>query len=158
MLAVLAVAAVATHNVDLPKKFAHTLPRVKAHTSVPILLPQRFPSKFRRVFPSGSGVRDHWFLTLGAVRNCNDATACFVADFEGHRGGRPFGQRRVRLARGRVGRFQPLSCGGSCSPPSISWRERGCTFLIQANVAGPGSDRRVLTRLANSAIRHGPRR
>jgi hypothetical protein len=158
MLPLLAVLAVATHNVDLPKVFARTLPRVRAHTSVPILLPQRFPSQFAQLFPSGAGHRRSWSLSLGAVRNCGGATACFVADFEGRRGGRPFGQIRVRLARGRVGRFQPLSCGASCSPPSISWRERGCTFSIQANVAGPGSDRRVLTRMANSAIRHGPRR
>lgn len=158
MLPLLAVlAAAATHPVDLPKLFARTLPTVEARTSVPILLPQRFPSDYEALFPSGSGHRRAWSLGLGAVRHCGGADACFVADFEGRRGGRPFGQQRVRLARGRTGWFKPLSCGASCSPPSIAWRERGSTFSIQANVATQRTDRRALIGMANSAIRHGPR-
>jgi hypothetical protein len=154
MLALLAVLA-ATHNVDLPKTFARTLPQVKAHTSVPVLLPQRLPTDFRRVFPSGAGHRRSWSLALGAIRHCGGADACFVADFEGRRGGRPFGRIKVKLARGRTGWFTPLGCGASCAPPSISWHERRATFSIQANL--PGHDRRRLVAMANSAIRHGPR-
>jgi hypothetical protein len=48
-----------------------------------------------------------------------------------------------------------LSCGASCSPPSIEWRERGATYRIQAKVLG--SERRAPAKLANSAIRRGPR-
>jgi hypothetical protein len=154
MLPLIALPA-AFHSVNLPQRFAHTLPKVKAHTSVPILLPQQFPSDFRRVFPSGVGHRRSWSLGLGAIRKCGGATACFVADFEGRRGGRASGRTKVALARGRTGWFTPLSCGASCSPPSISWHERHATFSIQANV--PNHDRRRLVAMANSAIRHGPR-
>jgi hypothetical protein len=157
MLALLSVLAASTHTVDLPKVFAHALPRVKAHTSVPVLLPERFTSEFARVFPSGGGTRREWSLELGAVRHCGGATACFVADFSGRRAGRPSGQRRVRLARGRTGWFTPLSCGASCAPPQIQWRERGTTFAIQANVGTKRTERARLVKLANSAIRHGPR-
>ena len=67
-------------------------------------------------------------------------------------GGRPSGGHRVALPRGRTGRFHPLSCGASCSPASIEWRERGALYSIQAKVA-----RRELVRMASSAIRNGPR-
>jgi len=50
-----------------------------------------------------------------------------------------------------------LSCGASCSPPTIEWRERGATFSIQANVGTRKTQRRVFKRMANSAIRNGPR-
>jgi hypothetical protein len=157
MLALLAVLATSTHTVNLPKVFAHALPRVKAHTSVPVLLPERFTSEFAHVFPSGDGTRREWSLELGAVRRCGGADACFVADFLGQRGGKPFGRKRVRLARGRTGWFTPLSCGASCAPPMIQWRERRATFSIQARVGTKSTERRALIALANSAIRHGPR-
>jgi hypothetical protein len=153
MLPLLALLA-AFHNVNLPQRFAPTLPKVKAHTSVPILLPQRFPSFFPRLFPSGSGHRRSWILSLRAARNCG-ADVCFVADFSGRRSGRPSGQTRVHLARGRTGWFTPRSCSGPCAPPVIEWRERRTTFSIQANVPDP--DRRRLIQRANSAIRNGPR-
>jgi hypothetical protein len=95
---------------------------------------------------------------VAAIPNCGGATACFIASFQAHRGGaRPFGARRVRLARGRTGRFTPLSCGASCAPPRIEWRERGATYSIQANVGTRRTERRILVRMANSAIRNGPR-
>jgi hypothetical protein len=56
----------------------------------------------------------------------------------------------------RVGRFQPLSCGGSCSPPSIESKEHEATYSIQAN-GNKDTERRVFKRMANSAIRNGPR-
>jgi len=68
------------------------------------------------------------------------------------RGGRPSGRRTVRLARGRTGHYRPLSCGASCSPPSVEWRERHARYSVQAKVG-----KRELVRMANSAIRNGPR-
>ena len=154
MLHLLAVvAALAGPTIDLPELFAEQLPKVRERSDVAVLLPQRMPDLFEEYFPTGSGHQRRWSLEIGAAPNCGGATACFVATFKGREGGRPFGRRRVDLARGRHGRFQPLSCGASCSPPSISWRERGATYSIQAKVGG----RRALVRMANSAIRHGPR-
>jgi hypothetical protein len=154
MLRILALsAALAAPTVDLPDLFAGELPRVKERTSVPVLLPQTMPDDFEDYFPTGFGRERRWGLQLGAVEGCGGATACFIATFEGRKGGKPFGRRTVALARGRTGRFTPLSCGASCSPPSIEWKERGATFSIQAKVRG----RRALVKMANSAIRNGPR-
>jgi hypothetical protein len=154
MLHILALSAVmAAPTVDLPQLFSDQLERIGPKTGVPVLLPQRMRDDFDEYFPTGFGRERTWGLQIGAAPNCGGATACFVANFKGSRRDRPFGRRTLALARGRVGHFKPLSCGASCSPPSISWRERGATYSIQAKVPG----RRALVRMANSAIRHGPR-
>jgi hypothetical protein len=159
MLRILALSAAlaAAPSVDLPALFADELPRVKDRTSVPVLLPQTMPDEFDAYFPTGFGRERRWGLQLGAVKGCGGATACFIATFSGREGGTPLGQRRVKLARGRVGRFKPLSCGASCSPPAIAWKERGATYSIQAKVATAATELRVFRRMANSAIRNGPR-
>jgi hypothetical protein len=156
-LALSAALAAPTVQVDLPALFAAQLPRVAARTDVPVLLPEHMPSDFEQHVPSGFGGPRRWGLEVAAIPNCGGATACFIASFQGRRGGRPFGARTVRLARGRHGKFTPLSCGASCAPPRIEWKERGATYGIQANVGGRRTERRILIRMANEAIRNGPR-
>ena len=106
---------------------------------------------------NGSGDRRSYSIRADAGPECNGANACFAADFRAEKGGKPFGRGKVTLTKGRKGRFQPLSCGGSCSPPSISWKERGVTYTIQAKVVGKQTDRQLLVKMANEAIRRGPR-
>ena len=120
--------------------------------SVPILLPQTIEADFRRFHPEGRATANAWRFDIGAVRNCRQATACFIAQLKGVRDGRPSARRTIRLSRGRTGYYQPGSCGASCSPPSIEWRERHALYSIQAKVG-----KRELVRMANSAIRNGPR-
>ncbi len=154
MLRMLALsAALAGPTIDVPALFADDLPKVKAKTSVAVLLPQTMPDRFDDYFPERFARENRWTLALGAVEDCHGATACFIARFTAREGGRASGPVAIDLARGRSGRFQPLSCGASCSPPSIAWHERGATYTIQAKVGG----RRALVRMANSAIRNGPR-
>jgi hypothetical protein len=158
MLRILALsAALAAPTIDLPELFAGELQRIGPRTDVPVLLPQRMPDEFDDYVPTGFGRERRWGLSLASVEGCGGATACFIANFSGRRGGEPFGHRRVRLARGRVGRFKPLTCGASCSPPSIEWKQRDATYEIQANVGMQATERRILVRMANSAIRNGPR-
>jgi hypothetical protein len=153
MLRILALsAALAGPSIDLPDLFADQLPKLKERSAVPILLPQRMPDQFDDYFPTGFGKPRRWGLQVGAVENCGGATACFIASFSARERGRPFGPRRVALARGRTGRFKPLTCGASCAPPTIEWRERGATYRIEAKFRG-----RRLIKMANSAIRNGPR-
>jgi hypothetical protein len=142
-------------NVDLPQLFRKQIDKAKAKTDVPILLPQKLRSDFKRHLPEGSARANRWTFDIGAVRGCHTATACFVAEFAARRGGQARGPRSLRLAGGRTGFFRPSSCGASCSPPSIEWRERGAVYRIQAKVIG--GDRRALVKMANSAIRRGPR-
>jgi hypothetical protein len=158
LLPLAAVLLGATVQVDLPELFAAELPRVAARSDVPVLLPERMPSEFEQHVPSGFGRPREWGLQIASQPGCGGAGACFVASFGGRRGGPgPFGRRTVRLAEGRTGRFTPLSCGASCSPPQIQWRERGATYAIQADVGTRRTERRILVRMASSAIRSGPR-
>jgi hypothetical protein len=153
LIALLVPAArAATRSVDLPQLFATQLERSHAQTTVPILLPQTLRSDFKRHFPEGRARPDAWRFDIGAVRDCHTATACFIAEFTGVRGGRPSAPRAVRLARGRTGFYRPSRCGASCAPPSVEWRERRTLYTIEAKTS-----RRELVRMANSAIRNGPR-
>ncbi len=151
------LAVAATSIALLPGLFTPTLADVKPATPLPILLPDSMPTDATQLFASGVGAKKSYSFGLAYSEKCGGANACFAADFSALKGGRPYGRGRVTLARGRHGRFQPLSCGASCSPPSISWSERGVTYSIQAKVVGKGSDRQLLSQMANQAIRRGPR-
>jgi len=153
-IALLTVAAPAAsaRTIDVPKRFATQLERAHAQTTVPILLPQKMTADFRRFFPEGRATAGAWRFDLAAARGCNQATACFIAEFKGVRDAKPSGRRTIRLNRGRTGYYTRGSCGASCTPPSIEWRERHTLYSIQAKVP-----KRELIRMADSAIRNGPR-
>ena len=153
----LAPAAASAKTIDLPDLFANVLPRVKAKTEVPVLLPQRYITDAKKNFPSGSATKKRYTLSIGAIRHCGGATACFVADFAARRGAKPSFARKVKLAGGRTGYFKPLTCGASCSPPMLEWRQGGVLYWIQAHAGTAKQEKRRLRRLANSAIRHGAR-
>jgi len=151
-LALLLAPAANARTVDVPQLFATQLSRAHAQTQVPILLPTTFRSDFRRHFPEGRALPSAWRFDIGAVRRCNAAGACFVAEFRGVRGRSPSAPRTLRLTRGRTGYFRPSRCGASCAPPLIQWRERRALYTIEAKTS-----RHELVRMANSAIRNGPR-
>jgi hypothetical protein len=153
----LAPAAAPAKTIDLPDLFANVLPRVKAKTNVPVLLPQRYVSDSKKNVPTGRASKRAYTLSIGAIRHCGGATACFIADFAAKRGAKPSFTRKVRLVGGRTGYFKPLTCGASCSPPMLEWRQGGVLYWIQAHAGTAGQEKRRLRRMANSAIRHGPR-
>jgi len=157
-LALPATAAAATY--DVPEVLGPRLDRVVERSSVDVLVPDTIRLDFDgAVHAFGGATRDGYTLSLAGDPECGGANACFLASFGAERGGRPFGHRTVRLARGIRGRYKRLTCGASCSPPWVSWKQRGVVYTITAKV-GADSDaarRRALVRAANSAIRRGPR-
>ena len=159
MLRILAVAAaLAGPTVDLPAVFEDDLARIGPKTSVPILLPQRMPDEFDDYFPTGlrrASAAGTWSSAAVQRLRRRDGLLHRVVLRQARRDA--VGPEADQLARGRVGRFKPLSCGGSCAPPTIEWSERGATYRIEAKVGTEATERRVLRRMANSAIRKGPR-
>ena len=150
-------AAPAPRNVDLLRAFGPRLATVKAATSVPILLPRTLPLGGRyRLYASGSGHRTSYVLSLEGAPGCRGANACFVATFEGRRGGRLPGRANVRLASGYPAVFRLFSCGGSCSPSSFWFAHRGVLYSWQVKDL-PKGERAVFLRMANEAIAAGPR-
>src|SRR3954469_18528731 len=158
VLLALAVAAPAeaAKTVDVPGTFRSLLPKVRARTRVPVLLPSSMKLDFDRgqhLYRAGTGRASGYDLELSAVPRCGGATACFAATFTATRGAKLGFRPNVTLARGLKGHFQALSCGASCAPPSIAWILGGVRYEIQARSL-PGK-RADMVGAANSAIRHG---
>jgi hypothetical protein len=129
-----------------------TVADVKQDTKVPILLPSSLTTQeTKTLYGGGEGEARRYSIAVSTVKNCS-ANACAVASFSAMKGIAVYGDRKVTLAKGRKGRYIPLSCGGSCSPPSIVWKERGVVYEISTDAT-----RAQLVRMANSAIRKGPR-
>jgi hypothetical protein len=161
LIAVLALllvpAGASATTIDVPHLFADVLPHVKAITRVPILLPQRYASDAKKNFPSAAAFKKRYALSISAVKNCGGATACFVAEFAARKGAKPSFKKKVKLAHGHTGYFKPLTCGASCSPPMLEWRQGGVLYWIQAHAGSAQQEKKRLVRMANSAIAHGAR-
>ena len=149
--------AAQARNVDLLKAFAGRLPRVKEVTNVPILLPRTLPlGGTYRLYASGTATRGSYALSLEGAPSCHGANACFVATFEGKRGGRLPLKPNVRLASGDPAVFHLFSCGGSCSPTSFWFTHAGVLYTWQVKDL-PKGEKAILVRMANAAIAAGAR-
>jgi hypothetical protein len=164
LIAVVALAAVAvpalaaSDTVNVPRKFKKLIPKVSKKSGLPVLL----PSKLRAygapslVFGQGAATRRSYGLELGFGKGCNGANACFVAAFFATQDGKPSFKRKVKLEDGRTGYFKPITCGASCSPAVIQWRQHDALYEIQYKPASK-KQAKAMVRLANSAIDEGPR-
>jgi len=152
-----ASASAATYVFDIPVLVEKPLVAVKKTTKLPVLLPSRMTTEQRRLFSEGRGRANRYEFEIGAVKDCGTATACYVAGFRARKGGKPSATRKVKLANGRTGYYRPTSCGASCAAPSIEWVQNGVLYEVEAKLGTQKTERKVLTRLANSAIRNGKR-
>jgi hypothetical protein len=152
-----ATASAATFIYDVPDLVGRPLKAVKKATSIDVLLPSQFTSDRPKLYSEGRGRGGTYRFEIGAVRHCGGANACSIASFRAKRGAKPGNPRKVKLNHGRRGYFQPLSCGASCAPPSIEWVQDGVLYTIAGKFGTKKTERRILTRLANSAIGKGAR-
>jgi hypothetical protein len=151
-----ATASAATYIYDVPDLVDRPLTAVKKAATIDVLLPSTFTSDLPKLYSEGRGRSGSYRFEIGAVRRCRGATACSIASFRARRGGKPSNPRKVKL-KDRRGYFQPLRCGASCAPPSIQWVKKGVLYTIEGKFGTKQTERRVLTRLANSAIGNGAR-
>jgi hypothetical protein len=100
----------------------------------------------------GGATSKGYDIQLAYAPKCFDATACFLAEFWGNPG-KIVLKTRVALAHGITGAFHGISCGASCGPASIQWKESGVLYTMQWRA---GTKATMIT-LANSAIEAGPR-
>lgn len=149
-------AAAHARIVSVPNVLANQIERVGPRTEVPIRLPARLDLGYDgRAYGEGAGSRREYDFDISGAPGCGHATACFFAHFSGERGRQLFFPQRVRLANGIVGRYKPLGCGASCSPPAIEWRQGGYVYRIQWKTPAR-APRRALIRKANQSIRATP--
>ena len=152
-----ASASAAPFVYDVPELVDKPLKAVKKVTSLPVLLPSRLTSEHRKLYSQGRGRANRYQFTLGAVRGCGTSTACYVAGFSARRGGKAGSGRKVTLAKGLKGVFAKSRCGASCGPASLAWVQGGVLYEVDGKLGTQRTERKILTRLANSAIRNGAR-
>jgi hypothetical protein len=158
-VAALAVPAAAqAGKVNVPAAFGSKLTSYAKKSGPAIYLPSTIDLDIdasTKVYSEGSAGKRSYDLDLAGAPNCGHATACFLAHFSGERG-QPLGfKSNATLVQGIRAHYQPLSCGGSCSPPWIAWKLNGIRYEIQANVSHPS--KRYFVTLANIALAHGGR-
>jgi hypothetical protein len=150
----IAVPAIAG-SVSLPTLFAKQINKINAASHAPaVLLPGSMALDVKHPYATGGPSGSSYDLEIGAVKNCNGANACFVADFQAHKGGKVFGKKVTVNGASKAG-FVGLSCGASCSPPQVDFVVGGVLYSIQANVGK--HSRTALISAAEAAISAGPR-
>ena len=151
-LALAAPGLAAGGAVNLLKELAPQI--AKARTGkVAVLLPASIRNDVaHRLYGSATVSANGYDIQLAYAPGCHDATACFFADFQAGPGKLTF-RTRVSLAHGIRGAYADISCGASCAPASIEWREGGVLYRVQYVLGGKAA----MIALANSAIDAGPR-
>ncbi|MBD2101549.1 hypothetical protein [Leptolyngbya sp. FACHB-261] len=144
--------------------FRPILPQIKPRTQVAILLPGELPVTLPddTIYVNGMGEADEYSIVVGHTPDCSGATVCSIGSFNAKRGGKVYPdefEKTVSLVRGITAYFSPLTCGASCSPPSIGWEYEGAFYRMHLEIdsRNPSQDEEIMVRLANSAIEMGPR-
>ena len=139
--------------------FTPALEQIQSKTRIPILLPSKLPSAIpesRIKLASGEARKDGYFISLYYSA---DAIASYAAGF----GGSTFvlqdrdlpNSVRAALSDGRTGIFRPVSCGGSCAPANLWWKQNGVMYQIQVQLGPdlPEKDQeKILVETANSTV------
>lgn len=156
-LAAVAPPASAGGGVDVPHLLAGGVERVNARGLVPVLLPDRLPISAPRAHGRGGPTKYGYLFQVEADRRCAGEAECTRAYLVAERGALRSPGVRVKLPRGRVGRYLASTCSRSCTPSQVSWQERGATYTIAASVGTARATRTALVRMAGEAILAGPR-
>jgi hypothetical protein len=138
--------------------FKALLAKIERSSPVPVILPASLPILDKlRVYASGGGNATSWELDLAFAPNCENATACFLASFQGERAASLPGRANARLADGDPALFKQSSCGASCAPASLWFVHHGALYGWQDSEIGAKTAELFLLRLANAALAAGPR-
>lgn len=145
----------------VPRELRAAFANVKREAGVAVLLPSELPTALERpLYASGGGRPDGYDISLAFTPGCGGANACTAGFFGAERGGTIAEElEAVELGGGVAGRYKPLTCGASCSAPSIEWAAGGVLYTIQLklNYGDEAKDKAALVALAASAIEAGPR-
>lgn len=105
-------------------------------------------------FVDGEVREDGYFISLYYSEETSNAT--YAAGFRGSTTMRDLPNKgNVKLARGRVGEFRPVSCGGSCAPAKLEWQQDGITYGIYIRLRSDmfaKDQEKILVEAANSSV------
>jgi len=160
LAAIFAVPALASTvgNANVIDAFGKQIPAVERKTTVAVLLPSTLPfaAKVPKLYPSGTASKNSWTLVFEGAPGCHGANACFLASFEGKRGGKLPRKSNLKLAGGQPAYYKGITCGASCSPATLWFLSKGVLYTWQ-HKDPPKNTKAVLARLAAQAISAGPR-
>jgi hypothetical protein len=143
------------------KVFERALADIKGIKTVPVLLPSKLPRPLVEKdihFSGGTASKDKYEIYLEYEEGMGNAG--FAGYFKGDaRGYLSSAGKKVRLEGGIKGYFSAKSCGGSCSPSMITWRQGKVVYTLQLKlaVASKHEEEVALVKAANSSIRGGSR-
>ena len=138
--------------------FRPALEQILPQTRIAILLPSKLPSLIRErdiKLAWGTVSEDGYFISLYFTELGSIAT--FAAGFGGSAGvlrDLP-STRPIALAGGLIGRFRPVSCGGSCAPANLWWEQNGVMYQIQIKLRSTLKEKdqeRILVETAKSTV------
>jgi hypothetical protein len=142
-------------SAQITDKFKAILPRLQSQSDLTIRLPSYLPPEIQKqqIFVRGQSSNMGYRVDLESHPDCNGANACFIGVFGASLRNRPTFDQAVPLARGITAYYQPLRCGGSCSPPAIEWIQERVLYSIQMRVSrDPIEAKQTMIQLANSSI------
>jgi hypothetical protein len=150
---------------ELPDIFVSVVDKVKAGTTLPVLLPTKLPRPFTEAkhVVVGKGSANEYTLTLYYELNAGSAgfAASFSATKDAKYSPRELGNvREVKLANRVLGFFRPVSCGGSCAPANLWWEQGAVLYQIQVKLSSTLPEKEqlgIIAAVADSAIKAGPR-
>jgi hypothetical protein len=150
---------------SLPEPLSSVLPEIKAKTLVPVILPSDLPqpiSGARHAVIEKASDKEYAIILFYKTGIGNaDFAAFFGAQADPDYDPQDLGNiRTVELAHGLLGYFRPVSCGGSCAPANIWWKDGRVVYQFQLgfpSILRESDQKKAIIAAADSAILGGPR-
>jgi hypothetical protein len=141
---------------EIPPALADALDKAAA-SGVPVRIPPQLLSSLPAGANHAEVLRsppDSYTLGLSARPDCRFKSSCVVALFAGSSGSGELsgGGRRLELAEGIGGVYEPGRCGPGCKFGTVAWRQNGDTY----GVGVPNASVDELVLLADEAIEAPP--
>jgi hypothetical protein len=140
--------------------FGTVLGELKEKTGIPILLPAHLPPVLgRSLYASAEATAASYTIRLESEPDCNQSEVCYVGMLSAKKGAAFSFPEAVQVDKVIQGRFQPVTCAGTCSPPAIEWKLNGVLYSAQLNLKARNAkdQRAAMMQLAESAVRAGAR-
>jgi len=150
---------------SIPEPFGSVLPKVKTKSRIAVLLPSELSEPFSKAKYAvvGKASVGEYAISLYYEPGIGDAGFAALFAAKANPGFEPkelANVSEVKLAHGVVGYFRPVSCGGSCAPANLWWKEGRVLYQVQLRLSSTlseGDQRRAMIATADSAILAGPR-
>jgi hypothetical protein len=149
----------------LPNCFLSAVAKIKAKSSVPILLPSAQPEPIAKAKYAtvNQALQGKYMISLYFELGIGDAgfAGLFSAEANPKYHPQELGNvREIKLSPGIRGFFRPVSCGGSCAPANLWWEQDGVLYQIQLDLSpdlSENNQEKAMADTADSAISAGPR-